>query len=141
MSISQIARSIHASPTLALNEKAAILREKGDPVIHLGGGEPKSKAPMDAILAVTALLNSGEVRYTPADGIPSLKKAIIRYTEEHYNRKVAPENVMASGGAKQAIMVALQAILNPQEEVIFPNPYWVSYPDMVKLCQGIPVPV
>ena len=141
MSISQIARSINASPTLALNEKAAILREKGDPVIHLGGGEPKSKAPMDAILAVTALLNSGEVRYTPADGIPSLKKAIIRYTEEHYNRKVAPENVMASGGAKQAIMVALQAILNPQEEVIFPNPYWVSYPDMVKLCQGIPVPV
>jgi len=141
MSISQIARSISASPTLALNEKAAILREKGDPVIHLGGGEPKSKAPMDAILAVTALLNSGEVRYTPADGIPSLKQAIIRYTEEHYNRKVAPENVMASGGAKQAIMIALQAILNPQEEVIFPNPYWVSYPDMVKLCQGIPVPV
>ncbi len=141
MSISQIARSISASPTLALNEKAAILREKGDPVIHLGGGEPKSRAPIDAILAVAGHLNSGEIRYSPPDGIPALKKAIIYYTEEFYNRQVAPENVIASGGAKQALMVALQTILNPQEEVIFPSPYWVSYPDMVRLCQGIPVPV
>lgn len=141
MSISQIARTIKASPTLALNEKAAILRQKGDPVIHLGGGEPKGKAPIDAIVAAVAHLNSGEVRYAPADGIPDLKKAIIRYTEENYAVKVAPENVMASGGAKQAIMVALQAVVNPQEEVIFPSPYWVSYPDMVRLCGGIPVPV
>lgn len=141
MSISQIARTIKPSPTLRLNEKAAILRQKGDPVIHLGGGEPKSKAPMDAIIAAASLLNSGEIRYTPADGIPDLKKAIIRYTEENYNRKVMPDNIIVSGGAKQAIMVALQAIINPQEEVIFPAPYWVSYPDMVRLCQGIPVPV
>ncbi|MFQ5770919.1 MAG: aminotransferase class I/II-fold pyridoxal phosphate-dependent enzyme, partial [bacterium] len=141
MSISQIARTIHASPTLALNEKAAILREKGDPVIHLGGGEPKSKAPIDALIAAAAHLNTGEIRYTPPDGIPALKKAIIRYTEENYHRLVAPENVIASSGAKQAIMVALQAILNPQEEVIFPSPYWVSYPDMAKLCGAIGVPV
>lgn len=141
MSISQIAKSIKSSPTLALNEKAAILRDKGDPVIHLGGGEPKSKAPLDAILAAAAHLNSGEIRYAPADGIPDLKKAIIRYTEENYGRKVMPENIIASSGAKQALMVALQAILNPQEEVIFPAPYWVSYPDMVKLCGAIPVPV
>ena len=141
MSISQIARTISASPTLALNEKAAILREKGEPVIHLGGGEPKSKAPMDAILAAAGHLNTGEIRYAPADGIPALKKAIIQYTEEHYNRLVEPENVMASGGAKQAIMVALQAILNPQEEVIYPAPYWVSYPEMAKLCGAIGVPV
>ncbi len=139
MSMSEIAKTIHASPTLALNEKAAILREKGDPVIHLGGGEPKSRSPVDAILATTGLLNSGEVRYTPADGIPALKKAIIRYTEEFYGRLVAPENVMGSGGAKQAIMVALQTILNPQEEVIYPAPYWVSYPDMAKLCGAIGV--
>jgi aspartate aminotransferase len=141
MSLSQIARTIKASPTLALNEKAAILREKGDPVIHLGGGEPKSRAPMDALLSAVNMLNSGEVRYTPADGIPELKKAIIRYTEEFYNRKVQPENVIASSGAKQAIMVALQAILNPQEEMIFPAPYWVSYPDMAKLIGAIPVSV
>ena len=139
MSLSQIARSISASPTLKLNEKASVLREKGEPVIHLGGGEPKSMVPMDAILATTAHLNTGEVRYAPVDGIPALKKAIIRYTEEFYNKKVAPENIIASGGAKQAIMVALQAILNPQEEVVYPAPYWVSYPEMAKLCGAIGV--
>lgn len=141
MSLSQIARSIKASPTLALNEKAAILRDKGDPVIHLGGGEPKSRAPMDALLAAVNSLNTGEIRYAPADGTPDLKKSIIRYTEEYYHRKVNPENIIASGGAKQAIMVAMQAILNPQEEIIFPAPYWVSYPDMAKLCGALPVPV
>jgi len=141
MSISQIARSLTPSATLKLNEKATILRQKGDPVIHLGGGEPKSKAPFDAILATTGLLDSGEIRYSPPDGTVAMKKAIIRYTEEHYNRLVEPRQIIASNGAKQSIMVALQAILNPHEEVIFPTPYWVSYPDMVKLCQGVPIPV
>ena len=141
MSLSLIGKSIKESATLKLNEKAAILREKGEPIIHLGGGEPKTKAPIDAILAAANLLNSGEVRYTPADGIPALKQAIIRYTDEFYNRKVEPLNVIASSGAKQAIMVALQAILNPQEEVLYPAPYWVSYPEMAKLIGAVPVPV
>lgn len=141
MSISLIGKSISESVTLKMNEIAAILRAKGDPLIHLGGGEPKSKVPIDAITSAAAHLNSGEVRYAPADGIPALKQSIIRYTEEFYNRKVEPENVIASGGAKQAIMVALQTILDPQDEVIFPAPYWVSYPDMVKLCGAKPVPV
>lgn len=141
MSLSLIGKSVSVSATLKLNETAAILKQKGEPVIHLGGGEPKTKAPVEALMAVAGFVNSGEVRYTPADGLPSLKKAIIRYTEEFYNRKVEPENVIASSGAKQSIMVALQAILNPQEEVIFPAPYWVSYPEMVKLIGGVPVPV
>lgn len=141
MSLSLIGRSISESATLKLNEKAAILRAKGEPLIHLGGGEPKTKAPIDAIISATGLLNTGEIRYTPADGIPALKQAIIRYTQEWYDRKVEPENIIASSGAKQAIMVALQAILDPQDEVIFPAPYWVSYPEMVKLCGAIPVPV
>ncbi len=141
MSISQIARSISQSATLKLNETAAILRAKGDPVIHLGGGEPKSKAPIDALITASSKLTTGEIRYTPTDGIPELKKAIIRYTEEFYGRVVPPESVIASGGAKQAIMVALQAVLNPQDEVVFPTPYWVSYPEMVKLCGAVPVGV
>jgi aspartate aminotransferase len=69
-----------------------------------------------------------------------MKAAIIRYTEEYYGRRVAPEEVMASSGAKQAIMVALQAVLDPQDEVVFPAPYWVSYPEMVRLCGAVPVP-
>ncbi len=141
MSISQLARSIVESPTLRLNETAALLREKGEPVIHLGGGEPKSRAPIDAIINCTALLNSGEVRYAPPDGIPQLKKAIIRYMEEHYERVVSPDHVIASNGAKQSIMVALYTILEPKDEVIFPAPYWVSYPEMVKLAGGVPVPI
>jgi aspartate aminotransferase len=141
MSLSLIARNIGESATLKLNEVAAILRAKGDPVIHLGGGEPKGKPPLDALLAATSLLNSGEVRYTPPDGTPALKKAIIRYTEEFYGWRPAPENVMASGGAKQAIMSALHAVLDPQSEVIYPAPYWVSYPEMVRLVGGVPVAV
>jgi aspartate aminotransferase len=141
VSISQLARSIVESPTLKLNETAALLREKGEPVIHLGGGEPKSRAPIDAIINCTALLNSGEVRYAPPDGIPQLKKAIIRYTEEHYHKVISPDHVIASNGAKQSIMVALYTILEPKDEVIFPAPYWVSYPEMVKLAGGIAVPI
>ena len=141
MGLSQLARSIKESATLKLNETAALLRDKGEPVIHLGGGEPKSKTPIDAILQCTSLLNTGEIRYTPADGIPALKKAVIRYTEEHYHRLVAPENVIISSGAKQSIMVALHAIIDPNDEVVFPVPYWVSYPEMVKLAGGVPVPV
>jgi aspartate aminotransferase len=141
MSLSQLARSISESPTLKLNETAAMLRDKGEPVIHLGGGEPKSKAPIDAIVSCSALLRTGDVKYTPADGIPSLKKAIIRYTEEHYDRLVPPENVIASSGAKQSLMVLLHAIVDPKEEVVFPAPYWVSYPEMVKIAGGVPVAV
>nr|MDA3905015.1 aminotransferase class I/II-fold pyridoxal phosphate-dependent enzyme [Bacteroidales bacterium] len=110
-------------------------------VIHLGGGEPKSKSPLDAITALTSHVNSGEVRYAPADGSVDMKKAVIRYTLENYKRLVEPKNIVVSSGAKQALMVALQAILNPQDEVLFPAPYWVSYPEMVKLCGAIPVPV
>ncbi|MBK7096202.1 MAG: pyridoxal phosphate-dependent aminotransferase [Saprospiraceae bacterium] len=141
MSLSLIGKNVGESVTLKLNETFAILKAKGEPVIHLGGGEPKSKAPLDAITALAAHLNTGEVRYAPADGSPDMKRAVIRYTRDNYGRSVEPENIIVSSGAKQAIMVALQAILDPQDEVIFPAPYWVSYPDMVRLCGAIPVPV
>ncbi len=139
MSLSQLARSIAESPTLKLNEEARILREKGEAVIHLGIGEPKNRTPINAILSGAAKLNSGDVKYTPTDGIPSLKKAIIRYTEENYDKLVAPQNVIVTSGAKQAIYNALYTILNPQDEVIIPVPYWVSYPEMVRMCYGVPV--
>lgn len=139
MTLSQLARSIPASPTLALNEEARILRERGEPVINMSIGEPKNKAPISAILSSAARINSGEVKYTPPDGIPSLKKAIIRYTEDNYGRTVAPENVIVSAGAKQSLFNILYSILNPQDEVIVLAPYWVSYPEMIKMCYAIPV--
>ena len=139
MSVSQLAREIKESPTLRLNEEARILKEKGDPVIHLGIGEPKNRAPITAILGSAAKLHTGDVKYTPTDGLPSLKKAIIRYTEEHYDRLVAPENIIVSTGAKQCIYNVLFTIVDPQDEVILLAPYWVSYPEMVKMVYGIPV--
>jgi aspartate aminotransferase len=139
MSISRLARAIAESPTLALNEEARLLRERGEPVINMGIGEPRNKAPITAILSSAARLTSGEVKYTPPDGAPSLKKAIIRYMEENYDRSVDPENVIVSAGAKQSIFNLLFSILNPQDEVIILAPYWVSYPEMVKMCYGVPV--
>ena len=139
MSLSTLAQSIAESPTIRLNEEARLLRERGVPVIHLGIGEPKNRAPIAAILGAASRLNTGDIKYSPTDGLPSLKKAIIRYTEENYDRVVAPENVIVSAGAKQSIFNILYALLNPQEEVIILAPYWVSYPEMVKMCYGVPV--
>ncbi len=139
MRLSKVASEIAESPTLALNEEARLLRERGEAVIHLGIGEPRNKTPIHAILASAARLTSGEVKYTPADGMPSLKKAIIRYTEENYDRLVAPENVIVTNGAKQSLFNIFYSLLNPQDEVILLAPYWVSYPQIVKMCLGRPV--
>lgn len=141
MKLSKLASEIVESPTLALNEEARLLRERGEPVIHLGIGEPKNKTPINAILTSAARLSSGEVKYTPADGMLALKKAIIRYTEENYDRLVAPENVLVTNGAKQSLFNILYSILNPQDEAIILAPYWVSYPEIIKMCNARPVVV
>ena len=139
MSISRLASTIKESPTLSLNEEARKLRMMGHPVIHLGIGEPKNPAPITALLGSSAKLKAGDIKYVPTDGTPSLKKAIIRYTEENYGRLVAPENIIVSTGAKQSLYNILYALLNPQDEVIILAPHWVSYPEMVKMLYGIPV--
>ena len=94
---------------------------------------------MDALLSAVNSLNTGEIRYAPADGTPELKKSIIRYTEEYYHRKVNPENVIASGGLSKQLWLHCKRYSIHKEEVIFPAPYWVSYPDMAKLCGAIGV--
>jgi len=139
MSISRLARAIAPSPTFALNEEARLLRERGEAVINMGIGEPKNKAPINAILSSASRLTEGDIKYTPPDGLPSLKKAIIRYTEENYGRIPAPENIIISAGAKQCLFNIFYSILNPQDEVIILAPYWVSYPEMIKMVYGIPV--
>jgi aspartate aminotransferase len=139
MSISTLARTIAESPTLKMNEEARLLRERGEAVIHLGIGEPKNKTPYPALLSAAAKLNTGDIKYSPTDGIPSLKKAIIRYTEENYDKIVAPENVIVSSGAKQSLFNIFYSLLDPNDEVIVLAPYWVSYPEMIKMVRGIPV--
>ncbi|MBI4802656.1 MAG: aminotransferase class I/II-fold pyridoxal phosphate-dependent enzyme [Elusimicrobia bacterium] len=137
--ISQLAKGVQESPTLKLNEKAALLKERGEAVIHLGGGEPKTKTPMDAIVAASGKLTSAEIKYTPTDGIPELKKAVVRYTEENYEKIAGARNILISPGAKAALYALFLSILDPQDEVIITAPYWVSYPEMVKLCYARPV--
>ena len=139
MKLSKLASEIAESPTFALNEEARLLRERGEAVINLGIGEPKNKTPIAAVLSSGAKLTTGDVKYTPPDGLPSMKKAVIRYTEEAYNRLVAPENVIVTNGAKQSLFNIFYSILDPQDEVIVVAPYWVSYPEMIKMCMGIPV--
>ena len=141
MRLSKIASEIAESPTFALNEEARQLRERGEAVINLGIGEPKNKTPLAAVIASAAKLTSGEVKYVAPDGLPALKKAVIRYTEENYERQAAPENVLITNGAKQSLFNILYSILNPQDEVIVLAPYWVSYQQMIKMCMGIPVVV
>lgn len=139
MSISQLAREIAESPTLKLNEEAQDLRDRGEAVIHLGAGEPKTKIPFEAMLSTAAQLATAEVRYTPTEGIGSLRKAILRYMEENYNKVLGKDNVIVSNGAKQAISAVLTTIINPLDEVIIVAPYWVSYPEMVKMVYAKPV--
>jgi aspartate aminotransferase len=139
MKLSKLASEIAESPTFVLNEEARLLRERGEAVINLGIGEPKNKTPIAAVLASAARLTSGEVKYTPPDGMPSMKKAVIRYTEENYDRLVTPKNVLITNGAKQSLFNIFYSILNPQDEVVVLAPYWVSYTEMIRMCMGVPV--
>jgi aspartate aminotransferase len=139
MSISRLASEIKESPTLTLNAAARRLQEQGEPVIHLGAGEPKSKVPPEAIAGAIAKLNTGEIRYTPTAGIPSLIKAVVKYTEDNYQETVTPKNVIVCNGAKHTLYNMMVTLLDPLDEVIILAPYWVSYPEIVKMVYGVPI--
>jgi len=139
MTISKLARSVAPSPTFALNEEARKLRQRGEPVINMGIGEPKNKTPITAVLSSASKLTDGNVKYTAPDGTLSLKQAIIRYTEDNYGRNVDPENIIISSGAKHSLFNILFSIIDPQDEVIILAPYWVTYPEIIKMMYGIPV--
>ncbi len=141
MNLSRLAQSLGQSATLKLNEIANNLKAEGKPVVHLGGGEPEEKIPRGALEESGKLLDSGFVRYTPTSGTAALKKEIAAYTEKHYGVKPGPRNILVSSGAKQAIYNFLVSVADPGDEVIFPAPYWVSYPEMVRLAYGNPVVV
>jgi aspartate aminotransferase len=139
MSISKLAQEIKESPTLTLNAAAGRLKEKGEAVIHLGAGEPKSKVPAEALAGASARLATGEVRYCPTEGIPALIKAVVKYTENNYGKSVGPKNVVICNGAKHALYNMMVTLLDPLDEVIILAPYWVSYPEIVRMVYGVPV--
>ena len=139
MALSRLATSIPESPTLKLNDTARQLKEKGEPVINFTVGEPKNKTPQTAVAAVEHALLHTEIKYTPASGLPELKKAIVEYTEANYGRRVSPKNVIVSAGAKNSIYNLFCTLLDPGDEVIFLAPYWVSYPEITRMVGGQPV--
>ena len=139
MKFSKLALSINSSPTLKLVEKAKTLRESGKPIINLGIGEPSNYTPTSAVESAKARLESRNIKYTPTRGTTELVKAISNFTNEHYGIKPHHENILVTVGAKQGIFNALMSVLNPNDEVILFVPYWVSYPEMVKMVNGIPV--
>ncbi len=124
MRISDLAASVSESATMKFNDRANQLRAEGKPVIHLGIGEPKNKAPETALAASFDKLEEGYIKYTPAAGLPSLRGAIADYTTERYGREVPPTNVIASNGSKHALFNVLMAIVNPGDKVLLPVPYW-----------------
>ena len=141
ISLSKLSAAIGDSPTLKINAKARALKAAGQPVIHLGGGEPTYPAPQAAVEAIIRKAQSRKIKYTPSSGTPEMKAAVLRYTQQHYGRTYEPANVIISAGAKQALFNFLLAAVDPGDEVIFPAPYWVSYPEMVRLAGGKPVAV
>jgi len=138
----QIARRVQAikpSPTLAVTARAAEMRAAGHDIIGLGAGEPDFDTPRHIKQMAVDALNKGYTKYTPVDGIPELKQAIIKKFAQDNQLKYEMKQVLVSCGGKQSFYNLAQALLDPGDEVIIPAPYWVSYPDIVKLASAAPV--
>lgn len=134
-----ISKNIKPSITLLIDAKAQELKAQGFNVISLGVGEPDFDTPDNIKNAAIKAMNEGYTKYTPASGLPKLKEAIIRKLQKENSLDYKPNQIIVTSGAKQAIYNAFMATLNPGDEVIIISPYWVSYPEMVKIAGGIPV--
>jgi aspartate aminotransferase len=132
---------VKPSPTIAVTTKAQALKSEGKDVIGLGAGEPDFDTPENIRDAAKRAIDNGKTRYTAVDGIPELKAAICSKFLRENGLTYTPAQISVGTGGKQILYNALMATLNPGDEVIIPAPYWVSYPDMVLLAGGVPVPV
>jgi len=137
--LSKRVQLIKPSPTLAVTNKANELRASGKDIIGLGAGEPDFDTPAHIKQAAIEAINAGKTKYTAVDGTPELKQAIIKKFQQDNGLKYEPNQILVSSGGKQSFFNLSLALLNPEDEVIIPAPYWVSYPDMVKISEGIPV--
>jgi len=133
--------AVKPSPSIEISTKAAEMRAAGADIIALSAGEPDFDTPENIRMAGKAAIDGGKTRYTAPDGIPELKAAIIAKFKRDNGLDYAPGQVIVSTGGKQVLFNALFATLNTGDEVIIPAPYWVSYPDMVLMCDGVPVVV
>lgn len=130
---------IKPSPTIAVTTKARELKAAGRDIIGLGAGEPDFDTPDHIKEAAIAAIKAGDTKYTAVDGTPALKAAIVAKFKRENNLSYAADQITVGTGGKQVLYNALMASLNPEDEVIIPAPYWVSYPDMTVLAEGVPV--
>jgi len=137
--LSNRVNAVKPSPTLAITARAAQMRAAGQDIIGLGAGEPDFDTPEPIKQAAIDAINQGFTKYTAVDGIAELKTAIIDKFKRDNDFDYLPEQILVSCGGKQSFFNLAQALLNPGDEAIIPAPYWVSYPDMVLLAEGVPV--
>ena len=137
--LSESLTRVKPSPTMAVSAKAAELKAAGQDVIGLGAGEPDFDTPENIKQAAVIALQQGQTKYTKVDGTPALKQAIVAKFKRENDLEYNASEVTVGNGGKQVLYNALIATLNPNDEVVIPSPYWVSYPDMVLLGGGVPV--
>jgi aspartate aminotransferase len=130
---------VNPSSTLAITSKAKKLKAEGFDIVTLAAGEPDFDTPDFVKSAAIEAIKSGFTKYTPTTGIPELKQLICAKFKKDNALEYAPNQIVVSCGAKHSIFNALLALVNPGDEVLIPSPYWVSYPEMVNLCEGSPV--
>ena len=139
--ISDTLSRVKPSPTIAMTGKALAMKAQGMDVISLSAGEPDFDTPQNIKDAAKLAMDAGKTKYTAVDGIPELKAAICDKFRRENGLSYIPAQITVGTGGKQTLYNAFMATLNPGDEVIIPAPYWVSYPDMVLLAGGTPVPV
>lgn len=139
MRIADRIQKLKPSATLSVNAKALELKSKGREIISLSVGEPDFPTPPHVVEAAAKAMASGIVRYTQVPGIPELREAAAGYFSKAYGVSAGLENIIVSNGGKQSLYNLFQCLLNPGDEVLIPSPYWVSYPDMMELAEGVPV--
>lgn len=139
LALSQRVQRIKPSPTLAVSARAEELQASGKNIINLSVGEPDFDTPQHIKEAAIKALYDGRTKYTAVDGIKPLKQAVINKFKRENHLAYELNQVIVSCGAKHSFFNLFSAILNPGDEVLIPSPYWVSYPDMVKLTEGEPV--
>ncbi|HLH79891.1 MAG TPA: pyridoxal phosphate-dependent aminotransferase [Chthonomonas sp.] len=139
MHISQRARNTAPSPTLAITARAKALAAQGRDVIGFGAGEPDFDTPEHIKRAAIAALEAGYTKYTPSSGDADLKQAVVEKLARDNGLHYKPSQIIVSCGAKHSLYNIMQALLDPGDEVIIPVPYWVTYPEQVKLAEGVPV--
>ena len=137
--VSERIKAIAPSMTLAISAKANELKAAGEKVINFGVGEPDFNTPAHIVDAAKDALDKGYTKYVAAAGLPELKKAICKKLKDDNGLDYEPSQIIVSNGAKHSIFNAVFAVINEGDEVLIPKPYWLTYPEVVKSCGGVPV--